>query len=237
MNPALSTRTSDLLPSHLDSLALTGQVQIASTGQELEALERFRYQIYVTEQGKHVAGADSGRRRLQLESDRDAVHYFLRSPDQEHILGYVRGHFGIFPSHLHEPFQLGRFERFCTRGQLYFSSQLMVSRTSRNFHVMRALTGAQYRHGRQKGIKAWLFHCRAALTVFYTRSGMYRYGPLFELPDLGWQAPCIGICEDVQHFAQTKSYFFPLSQEFENSDDFRAAFFREFGATLPKEQS
>ena len=217
------------------SRALINDVAIASTSHEIEELERFRYEVYVEEQGKVIAGADSAQRRLRLASDDQAVHYYLRDPGHGGILGYARGHFGIFPGHLHAPLQLSRFDKFCRRQDLFFSSQLMVSPKARNLAVMRALTGAQYRHGRSNGVRAWLFHCRADLTPIYTRSGLYHYGPTFDLPSLGTHAPCIGICEDVDRFALLNSYFYPLTQEFENHDDFRLAFRQEFGPTVPKD--
>jgi len=208
------------------SYHLIDDVVIAQNTDEIEALERFRYSVYVQEQGKQVEGADHGQSRLRLPSDDEATHYYLR--DESRILGYARGHFGVFPEHLQGPLQLHRFDRFCARDVLFYSSQLMVAPQTRNLAVMRALTGGQYRDGRRRGIRAWLFHCQADLAPIYLRAGLHRYGPDFNLPHVGRQSPFIGICEDVDWFRACKSYFYPLTQEYENRDDFLLAFRNEF---------
>lgn len=185
-------------------------IQHAQTADELEAIFRFRYGIYVEEMGKPMPGADHAARLLHDALDARSTQLFARKDGE--LAGVMRitlGRAGI-PVTFHHWYELKRFQRF-SLDQISFTGRLMVAQKFRRTAVALQLACEAYRLGRPNGVCLNFIHTTPPLVPFFERLGHRRYASEFLDPDLGPRTPLVLALNDVEHLKSCRSPFIELA--------------------------
>ena len=163
------------------------QVRVATTPAELEAIYRFRYDVYVREMGKPLSTADHANGRLTDANDEGAIQYFVA--EEQQVLGAMRLHAGNVPAAVVERLDAARFG--LPVDKLGFVSKAMVSRDRRGSLSFLAMAKTAYETAAAKGVELGLIHCRRDLVPLYERIGYRAYGPAWVDVEVGPQAAMV----------------------------------------------
>jgi predicted GNAT family N-acyltransferase len=173
--------------------------RLARTEEELLALQRLRYRIYVGEQKKDAPGADHPR-QLLASQDEETGHHFLLGDRPLEPVGCVTLHLGR-----HIPREARRWlgiERFLEadgyRGG--YVSKLMLDRSMRGHGAAIPLLLAMMAFGHRAGGDYAVFHCNPRLVPLYEHLGFERFGRPFVEPHVGPQVPMVNLFCDAAHF-------------------------------------
>lgn len=186
------------------------EIQHAQSPEDLEAIYRFRYAIYVEEMGKPMPGADHDRRLLHDALDARSTQLIARKDGE--LAGVIRitwGRDGL-PETFVEWYGLRRFRDFA-REQISFTGRLMVAQKFRRSAAAIRLACEAYRLGRLSGISLDLIHTTRPLVPFFERLGHRRYASEFLDPDLGPRTPLVLALCDVAHLQRCRSPFMELA--------------------------
>jgi len=187
--------------------AFSNTVRIARGDYEgLEAIEQFRYQIYVLEQGKILPGVDHSCRRVRDVHDRAAYHFTAHDIGGA-LIGYARLHLNDqLPPGTLERLGLTKFAWQYDRTFGYVSN-LMVARTYRGAGIAVQLMRSIGDFGQsppQHGELAFC-HCRPGLAPLYKHLGFRSFGDSYTDPNVGSQVPMYLIGGDLDHFKVCRS--------------------------------
>jgi predicted GNAT family N-acyltransferase len=157
-------------------------VSLASTRQELDALRRLRYEVYVEEEGKTLASANHETRQLCDSCDENAIHLYIAEAGE--VVACVRVHAGVIPESLAEHLELGKFPD-ARQGHDCFISKLMVRRDHRGSMAAVRLMRAIYTIAEQLGIAMVFCTTFPHLVALYQRIGLEPCGDMYEDRDFG----------------------------------------------------
>ncbi|MFN7591590.1 MAG: N-acyl amino acid synthase FeeM domain-containing protein [Planctomycetota bacterium] len=163
------------------------QVRVAHTPVELEAIYRFRYDVYVREMGKPLSTADHANGLLTDGFDAGAIQYFVG--DDTQVIGAMRLHAGNLPAAVVERLDAARFGLPVSK--LGFVSKAMVSRDRRGSMSFLAMAKTAYETAAARGVELGLIHCRRDLVPLYERIGYRAYGPAWVDAEVGPQAAMV----------------------------------------------
>lgn len=145
------------------------QVRTATTSEEVEAVQRFRYSIYVEEMGRYHDSADHERRLLaDPEDDQSWVVY---ATDGTEIVGAVRvtwGGHGFSPRQI-EQYQLGEFLAEVPARHLAVGERTMISPRWRGIDLFPTLAEGTTALQQAHDIRAVFGACEPHLISFYLR--------------------------------------------------------------------
>lgn len=223
---ASRTKPPALQPSRtmaaLTSLLLDGSMRLLTTtkmaygaGAHLEAIERFRYGIYVQEMGKRLPYAQHDQLRLPDPYD-DTAHHLFALDRRGNLVGCVRLHMApTLPGEFLDAMKLGAFAKAYDRPFGYVS-KLMVRRSSRGLGVALGLMKAMVRLGHTDPFRGEVafFHCRQRLVSLYERMGLRTFGEPFDDPYVGLQVPMFILGGDVEHFTLCRSPLLSVARRF-----------------------
>lgn len=142
----------------------------ASTTGELEAIYRFRYEIYVEEMNRVQKDADHAARRIEDSLDATAIN--LAAWDNDQLVGVVRVNFA-------RDGRLGAYEGFYDMGSVgadhpsrtSIDTRLMVVPKLRHTRLPLLLARACYRYALARDIRWNFIDCNAHLVGFFARLG------------------------------------------------------------------
>ena len=158
------------------------KVQIACTSDELEAVGRLRYTVYVEELGKTLAFADHLRRQVRDVHDADALHLFVAAGGE--MVGCVRIHANAVPQVLADPLELWRFHCETSR-DFALVSKLIIHPAHRHTTVFGRLLRAVHKLAINSGVRTLFCTTFPHLVPMYCRMGFRNYREMHLDPDFG----------------------------------------------------
>jgi predicted GNAT family N-acyltransferase len=180
------------------------QCSRATTPAQIDEARRFRYRIYVAEQGKTLSTADHECRMLIDPLDEGAWHFVCHVSGGE-LVGSCRLHCGArLPSRIENSLRLTEFMTHYAQPVGYIS-KLMFARNLRGRGAALQLLSHVYRSGRDAGAMICFSHCNPKLAPLYERMGLHRFGHTFVDSEVGPQVPLVQILEDESHYRECRS--------------------------------
>jgi predicted GNAT family N-acyltransferase len=204
------------------------QVYVASTPDEMLALERFRYDIYINELMDPLPWADHHSKRLIDPLDAGSVHLYTVGQDGG-ISGCGRLHFNrSLPGDLAEKLQLGHFLKQYHRPVAYMS-RLMTAAAKRNTALAARLMCAMYEYIRERGCALGICHCNPRLSPLYLKAGLHKLDQKYIDPYVGEHDALVLLIEDEDHFRNLGSIFLPHALKYVNRKDRVETLYRALG--------
>ena len=175
-----------------------------NSAQELDAVERLRYQVYVNELGRRPEGCNDDLQ--SLKDPEDAYSIVLAAFDDEQMVGTFR----ITPvdqldkdsswSELYEN------KKFPVEPNLQFIfSRMIVANGYRGNGLAADFFKAAFDCIRETGGELAFLHCQSHLVSLYEVMGFRRYAPGFVHEEAGFRIPMVMITGDWGHFEAVKS--------------------------------
>jgi predicted GNAT family N-acyltransferase len=179
---------------------------IADTDDIREALYRFRYQIFTTEQQKYRNIANHERRMLIDTVDEHALHLCLEHDGE--LIGSMRCLHGLdhVPLSWRLNLSLDKFGQFPS-SHFSFSGRLLILPVHRGSRGLLDLIRYAYELGRSAGSQFDFISCNPHLVRFYEMMGFRRYRAYYEDPGLGFQVPMVLVSNDLPHLQAIRSPF------------------------------
>ena len=168
------------------------EIRTATTPEELEAVQRFRYSIYVEELGRYQATADhAGHRLVDAEDEGSCVLYAV---DGDEIVGTVRATWGGegFSERQIEQYGLGPFLAELPHEVLAVGERMMIAPDRRGADVFMALGGPLDEWMQAHGVKVVLGACEPHLLSMYIALPQRPYAPRnINSPEAGYLIPML----------------------------------------------
>ena len=186
----------------------TEAVRHATTREELDAVYRFRYQIYFEEYGRLLGTPDHERRMVTDADDELATTTILYTGTLEKISGTVRlRHWapGQVPHHDVEELSVDRFVGYEELG-IGEIGRLMVRPSLRGQRIIAALLRRSYEvFAGEQGTDLVFCYCSPALVRYYQHLAMRPFGGrLVPAPD-GMMIPLVAVLSDEAYYRETGS--------------------------------
>ncbi len=148
-----------------------------------DAIFRFRYDVLVTEQGKHPTYADHLQQRVHEPLD-DSGWLFVKLQDNR-VTGTAR--VNVFED-IREPVFLQRFsvsliDRFQLRSQAIVASRMIVSSRCRGSRIFMELVTTAFHEVLRNNRSLLLMECAPVYEALFLKVGFMRYGNPFLHPD------------------------------------------------------
>jgi len=184
------------------------KVHYATTQEELDAIYRFRYNIFATELGREIGGIDHKTRTMRDEDDDKefAIHLYVGEPDE--IMGSLRlcvWDTGCIPE---DHFHSVSLELFPGIDQLPIAEggRLWINRDMRGRMVLSTLMQESYKMlAGQKKVDLLFGYCRPGLVHHYRKLGSRPYiGRLVSSPE-GMLVPMLTVLSDKAYFEKVGS--------------------------------
>jgi predicted GNAT family N-acyltransferase len=172
--------------------------------EELDAVARLRYQVYVNELGRRPEGCDDDLQ--QLKEAEDGYSIVLAAFDKEQMVGTFRV---TAVEQLNDDSawhgQYASADFPVTAAQQYIFSRLIVMNDYRGQGLASALFKAAFESVKQAEGELVFLHCPAHLVSLYEVMGFRRYKSGFEHEEAGFRIPMVMIAGDWAHFEAVKS--------------------------------
>jgi predicted GNAT family N-acyltransferase len=188
------------------------QVRAVDSPEELAAVARLRYAVYVHEMGRRPAGCDDESE--QLSDNEDGFSQVLAAYDGERLVGTVR----LTPvdrlaegSDWRSVYSTQDFPVDESRQRVI--SRLIVLGEYGGRMVAPKLLMAAYDSLRAGGGELAFLHCPPHLVALYEVMGFRRYREGFSHPEAGFRLPMVLIAGDWAHFEAVKSPLLPQVQQ------------------------
>lgn len=175
-----------------------------TTAEDLDAVARLRYQVYVNELGRRPEGCDDDLQRLQ--DPEDAYSIVLAAFDHNKVIGTFR----ITP--------VSELEKDSSWREIYANKKFPVD-ADKQYIFSRMIVTNEYRGKglaadffktafdciRETGGELAFLHCQSHLVSLYEVMGFRRYAPGFVHEEAGFRIPMVMIAGDWGHFEAVKS--------------------------------
>ncbi len=180
------------------------QIRPITSAEELNAVARLRYQVYVNELGRRPEGCDDDLQRLV--DPEDIYSIVLAAFDKEKIVGTFR----ITPvDQLEENGswrELYDNDKFPVESkQQYIFSRMIVTNDFRGHGLAAEFFKAAFATIREAGGELAFLHCQSHLVSLYEVMGFRRYKSGFVHEEAGFRVPMVMITGDWGHFEAVKS--------------------------------
>ena len=204
------------------------QVLTASTEAEKEEIYRLRYQVYIEEMRGHIrhTEADRIRRQLRDQWDDTAYHFYIRESGT--MLACARLNLRRHgPVECEAQFEIGKFRPFFP-DNVCMTSRLVLHRNIRGSHLLKLLTCAMYRFGREQDMRLNFIDCHPQWLPLYSRLGYRVYRPGFNHQKYTYVIPMVLVGDDLDYLEQVKSPFLPIARRYRASMKGRQLLFSRF---------
>jgi len=172
--------------------------------EELDAVARLRYQVYVNELGRRPEGCNDDLQ--SLKDPEDAYSIVLAAFDHEQMVGTFR----ITPvdqldkdSSWRELYENKKFP--VEPNQQYIFSRMIVTNEYRGKGLAADFFKTAFDCIREAGGELAFLHCQSHLVSLYEVMGFRRYAPGFVHEEAGFRIPMVMITGDWGHFEAVKS--------------------------------
>jgi len=163
-------------------------IRTVVTPEDLARVGRFRYEIYVQEQGKNALHVDHENRTLIEPEDRDVRSQIYWIESEGRILGTVRTQFGPFAPDFVESMQLHRLP-FDPSRELFLFTRMMVAEDARRTEITTKLFRLGLTISITKNITAGILACAPRLVPVFESFGCLAYADTFVHSIAGPQVP------------------------------------------------
>ncbi len=192
-------------------------VHVATTREELEAVYRFRYQVYFEEFGRELGGPDHDRKWVTDDEDTRSTTTILYTGSVDDVTGTVRlRHWpaGRCPRHDVEELSIDRFEGYEALDTAEIG-RLMVRKSLRGRLIIASLLRASYELLVGTHHSDLVFcYCSPGLVRYYQQLAMRPFGGrIVPAPD-GMMVPLVSVPSDEAYFREVRSLFLPLVREY-----------------------
>jgi len=197
-------------------MAELGNVSIARTQEEREAIYRFRYQVYVEELKRDYPDADHKRKWLHDEDDEKDYTVNFYSGAQDDVTGAVRlllWRPGQVPENYSRMFSM---ETFPGLEELVTSEvgRLMIRPDQRGNDTFPTLMCAMYEHLVQQDAQLCFLYCVPGLVKHYRKTiGARPYGGRLVPAGSSTGIPMVVVVSDTDYFRESGSVLAGLSEE------------------------
>ncbi len=175
-------------------------------GAECEPLYRFRYEVYVEEQGLKPRDANQRTRTIHDGLDDCSIQYAAFSEGRviaslrATLLSDVQA-----PEALIERFGMTEaIRRFGIRS-ICTTSRFIIARDHRRSRLSLHLMDAAYCDARERGLRLNFGDCSPHLVGFYEHMGYRTYAPIFVDDDYGVKTPLLMMFGDQEQFRRVRS--------------------------------
>lgn len=204
-------------------------IHIATTPEELQAIYRLRYQVYVEELGATMEYADHEARELCEPWDATGENIGVWQEGQ--LVGCVRFNSALTTdfSEYEALFHLSELKRSmpCSSNEFSLATKLAVIKEQRGLTLATALCQACYSTMRTNNASLNFLICPTKLVPFYQKFGFQICNASFYHAEGGSMTPMVLIVQDREHLQHLQSPFLPLCKQYAN-DQTRATQFRQF---------
>jgi GNAT superfamily N-acetyltransferase len=179
-------------------------IRVATRPEELAAIGRLRYDVYVRELGRRPAGCDD-EQALQSEPE-DAVSLLYGAFDGDQAVASLRmTPINRLPagSRWREVYDTGQFP--VPESQQAMLSRMVVHPDHRDSLLAPELLAAAYDRFRVEGGELVFLRCTANLVPLYEVMGCRRYKAGQSDAEVGFRVPMVMIAGDWTYFEQVKS--------------------------------
>lgn len=178
-------------------------VRVVITPRDLQRVGRFRYSVYIEEQGKAAKHLDHDAGTLIEPEDRDwnSRVYFAELDGK--VLGTMRAQRGPFPGDLAAAMSLDKLS-FCGQQNLVLFSRLMVAREARHTDVAGKIFMAGFLIAPIYELAAGVLTCTPSLNPFFETLGCAAYAAPFVHEEAGLQQP-MAVLPESQYLRQRGS--------------------------------
>ncbi len=204
------------------------QIKLADSAGELEAVQRFRYTVYVDEMGKPMAEADH-ERKMVVDAADERGQVFAAYDDGE-LVGTLRLSVGL-ESMAQDPhlaiYDLGLFSTV-DAGQLAFATRFMLRRDYRGSMAAHRLALAALEFAQATRVRLALIYCAPYLVSYYEQMGFRRYTNNFQ-DELGYRIPMVMVLFDREYLQAVKSPLLERIPPDPPGEDWHSWFAERFG--------
>ncbi|TWO73409.1 cyclic nucleotide-binding domain-containing protein [Caenimonas sedimenti] len=193
------------------------KVHRASTREELDAIYRFRYRVYVEELNRQLGGVDSERRMVtDIEDEKPYSHHFYVGSPAD-LEGVVRVRVWE-PKQMPEaeakkysPHLLGPAEGRLRTAEV---GRYMIDPKRRGSLVLPSMARVTYEFlAGEANVDISFCYCRPGLLDYYRRLGARTYGAgSFEGPE-GVELPLLSVLSDDSHYKRVGSPMAPWARK------------------------
>ena len=181
-------------------------IRVAISGDELEEIYSFRYQIYVEEMNRKQIYADHRARRIEDPLDLDAIN--LGAWRGKALVGVVRINFP-------RDSDIGNYENFYRMrsvgedhpSRTSIITRLMIAPKLRNTHLFLDLVAVCYAIGMARGIRWTFIDCNAHLVPLFLRLGYLAHTSPAVHEEYGLVSLLRIDLQNLKHLRQVKSPF------------------------------
>lgn len=208
-------------------------IRVATTPEELHAIYRLRYQVYVEEIGAEMEYADHQAKKLCEPWDASGENIGAWLEGQ--LVGCVRFNSAAttdFSDYEHL-FHLPALKRFiaCSPEDFSYASKLAVIGCQGGKGIGKQLLRALYDLMRIQGITLNFMICQLKMINVYRRFGWQLCGVSFIHPEGGSEVPMVLVLQDQAHLQRVQSPFLPLCEQYPNDQE-RATQLSQFYASV-----
>ena len=193
------------------------RVHRAESREELEAIYRFRYEVYFREFGRLLGEPDHQRRWVKDHDDELPTTTILYTGTPERITSTVRlRHWqpGQVPEHDIHELSMDRIPDLASRATAEIG-RLMVRSSRRGRLQVAALVRAAYEiFVGEHQCQLVFCYCSPGLAHFYQRIAMRPYGGRMVAAPDGVMVPMVSVTSDVDYYRQVGSYLAPMVERF-----------------------
>lgn len=182
------------------------QIGYAESEEDLQAVFRLRYEIYIQEMNLESESIDHESQMLTDPYD-DNARILYAAVDGE-IVGTLRLHWGgtaPFAEEFYETYDLDRFESVVSPDQMVVFTRFMVRKQYRGTLLPFQLLGAIAQYSLDKKVRLSFCDCQPHLLNLYTRLGYRTYTSTYNDALFGLAVPLVLVVEDLEHFRRLNS--------------------------------
>jgi len=194
------------------------EIRLAQTEEELEAIYRFRYEIYVEELGYILAHTDHERKKIADPLDKTAR--IIGAFEDGKVVGTIRlnyardsdmgNHTDLYSLH-----QAGEYHPCHTA----VTERLMVANRFRGGSLGIRLAEAAYRMAHSDRIEFCFIGCKSHLVEFFLSMGFRPHKKNVKHPGIGEVALLVMVVSDLRHLEQVRSPLAKICREFPTSKE------------------
>ncbi|KRB66306.1 hypothetical protein [Noviherbaspirillum sp. Root189] len=208
----------DTLPAPRSSdgapIAGAGEVCLATTPEELEAVARFRYVVHVEKERSTPLGTDHAN-RMVWPTEPGIRSDFYACDANRRMVECASLWMDLPSKETAERLGLGQAIAK-SRMPVAYLDALTIAPDSLWSRRMARLLCRMYCFTREHGRVVGITHCNPVLASHYERFGLYRCGRPIVRDDFGLQIPMVLFLEDVGHFEKIGSLLLPYARHYEN---------------------
>jgi hypothetical protein len=194
----------------------SASIRVATTVEDLRAIQRFKYEVYVEEMGRYAGVADH-QRRLLIEPDDDSSHNFLITVHGE-LSATMRltwgGDNALTERHI-DQYDLSGFLDHVALDQIVIGERFMIAPVHRGGNLLMDMFTAYVEFVNDRRIQLIFGDCEPHLLNTYQALGFRTYTDRnVNSSETGYLIPLVIVAEDVEYMQRIKSPLAAISKDF-----------------------